>query len=202
MNFARKHWYQAGFLLALGLGVVLALQYKQFSCFRLLLMVSFMTLLLHQFEEYQWPGYFPRMINTVMFKSKTPDRYPLNTNTALLINVGLGWLLYILAIVFAEQAVWLAIITITISAGNFFAHTFMFNLKGKSHYNPGMFTSIFLFLPMTIYFFIFLATHSLLHVNTLVIGLVLGAIVNYFGILRLITLLGRKKTKHVFRPLH
>lgn len=136
-----------------------------------------------------------------MFNSKTPDRYPLNTNTALLINVGLGWLLYVLAIIFASHAVWLAIVTITISAGNFIAHTFMFNIKGKSHYNPGMLTSILLFLPMTIYFFIYLASHNLLHTNTLVIGLVLGAIVNYFGILRMITLLAQKKTKHVFRPL-
>lgn len=202
MNFIRKHWFQFGFLIAVLLGIIVFFQYKSISSFRLLLTISFITLLLHQFEEYQLPGYFPRMINTVMFKSKSPDRYPLNTNTALVINVGLGWLLYILAIVFAQQAVWLAIISITISAGNFIAHTFMFNIKGKTLYNPGMLTSVFLFLPITVYFFIFLGSHNLLHLNTLLVGLILGAIVNYFGVLRLITFLGKKNTRYIFKPFH
>lgn len=200
MNFMRNHWYQVGLVLAVILTVVLAYQQDSISSFRLLLTISFIFLLLHQVEECQLPGYFPRMINTVMFKSKTPDRYPLNTNTSLIINLGVGWLLYILAIVFAESAVWLAIITITISAGNFLAHTFLFNIKGKTFYNPGMITSILLFLPITVYFFIFLNNNDLLQPSTLIIGLIVGALVNYFGVLRLIPLLAKKNTPFAFKP--
>lgn len=200
MNFIRNRWYQVGLALAVILTVVLVYQQDSISSFRLLLTISFISLLLHQVEEYWLPGYFPRMINTVMFKSKTPDRYPLNTNTALIINLVIGWLLYILAIIFAESAIWLAIITITISAGNFLAHTFLFNIKGKTFYNPGMATSILLFLPITVYFFKFLSNHDLLQPTTLIIGLILGIIVNYFGILRLIPALSKKDTSFVFKP--
>lgn len=200
MDYLRRRWYKIGIVLAAILSFVLVVWHKDISDFRVLLSISFIALLLHQFEEYQLPGYFPRMINTVMFRSRHPDRFPLNPNTALIINVGLGWSLYILAILFAQTAVWLAIATIVISAGNVMAHTFLFNIKGRLLYNPGMFTALVLFLPITIYFFVFLHTHDLVHPDNLAAGLVCGLLINYFGILKLITILGRKDTRYIFRP--
>lgn len=41
-----------------------------------------------------------------------------------------------------------------ISLGNVAAHTFMFNLRGKSFYNPGMLTADILFLPIAVYFLV------------------------------------------------
>lgn len=199
MNYIRQNWFKIGFVLAIILGAVIFLYHDSFSSFRLLLIISFITLLLHQFEEYQFPGHFPQMINRVVFKSKTPNNYPLNTNSALIINIGIGWTTYISAIIFAEHAVWLAIASILVSAGNFVAHTFLFNIKGKSFYNPGMFTAIILFLPITIYFFIFLTQEDLLQVSTLVLGLILGIIINYFGILRLIPILAKKNNFYTFK---
>ena len=38
------------------------------------------TLLVHQYEEYEDPGYFPGQFNGGVFHSEEPDRYPLNTN--------------------------------------------------------------------------------------------------------------------------
>jgi hypothetical protein len=52
--------------------------------------LSLISLFLHQAEEYRYPGYFPGMVNLVMFASPQPDRYPLNTNTALIVNVVIG----------------------------------------------------------------------------------------------------------------
>src|SRR5438477_6664949 len=92
----------------------------------MLLWLSLISLFLHQFEEYRWPGYFPGMINTVMFRSSQPDRFPLNTQTSLLINVALGWSVYFFAAIFAKEAVWLGIAAILISVGNIIAHTSFF----------------------------------------------------------------------------
>ena len=200
MDMLRKHWYQIGFGLAIVCSAALVIRHSQLSDFRVLLGISLITLFLHQFEEYQFPGGFPRMINKAMFSSNKPDRYPLNSNTALLINTSIGWLLYVAAFIVAEHAVWLAIASVLVSVGNVIAHVFLFNIKGKTFYNPGMFTALFLFLPLSIYFFVFIAQHDLSNLTSLIIGFVLGAIINYFGVLRLITLLGDKNTKFIFDP--
>ena len=107
-----------------------------------------------------------------------------------------------LAIFLGQNAVWLAISTIVISAGNVIAHTFLFNIKGKTLYNPGMVTSLVLFLPMTVYFFVFLSKHHLIHPGTLAVGIVLGLLLNYFGVIRLIIILGKKDTSYIFKPFH
>ena len=202
MDYFRRHWYQVGFVIAIILSGSLIIWHTHISDFRVLLSISLITLLIHQFEEYQLPGYFPRMLNTAIFRSQQPDRFPLNTNTALVINAGLGWLLYTLAIFLGQNAVWLAISTIVISAGNVIAHVFVFNIKGKTVYNPGMLTSLVLFLPITAYFFVFLSKHHLIYPGTFIVGVLLGLLLNYFGVVRLITILGKKDTSYIFKPFH
>ncbi len=192
MHWTYRHWYQVGMIFALAIAVFLAIHYQEIDPFKIILLLSLITLFLHQFEEYQWPGGFPQMVNAVMFKSPQPRRYPLNPRTAFIINVGLGWSAYLLAFIFASSAVWLAVATIVVSLGNFFAHTFLFNLKGHSYYNPGMATAALLFLPLTIYFFIFGIQHGLFTTTNLLVGILLGAALNYFGVIKLITLLAKK----------
>jgi hypothetical protein len=200
MAYFRQRWYQVGLGIAIVLLLGLPFWRDHLSSFRTLLTISFMTLLVHQAEEYQFPGYFPRMINTVLFDSRRPDRYPLNANTAWIINVWLGWGLYILAIVFGEHAVWLAIATIVVSAGNVFAHGVLFNVRGRTFYNPGLLTALLLFLPLIVFFFVYTARHGLLDPANLIIGIIIGMAVNYVGIVRTITLLARSDTPYAFVP--
>jgi hypothetical protein len=115
--------------------------------------VSLVTLFFHQLEEYRIAGTFPGMINHVMFHSEMPDRYPLNSNTALIVNVVIGWLFYFLAALLGEKAIWLGLAIILVSLGNFIAHTFPFNIKGKTLYNAGMITSWIFFVPCIYFFF-------------------------------------------------
>jgi len=60
-------------------------------------------------------GTFPGMINSAVFKSPWPDRYPLNANTSLYVNVFVSWTSYLPAAIFAERAVWLGMATMTVS---------------------------------------------------------------------------------------
>jgi hypothetical protein len=138
------------------------------------------------------------MMNLVMFASKQPDRYPLNSNTALIVNVVIGWLAYFLAAVFGEQAIWLGIATILVSFGNFVAHTFLFNLKGKTFYNPGMLSAEILFLPIVIYFVVLIAQGNLATLLDWILGVGLGIVLNYIGILKLIDWLKDEQTAYIF----
>ena len=72
MNFLRQHWFDIGLVLAAIVGVYLIA--SETKGIALLLWLNLLFLFLHQFEEYRHPGYFPGMLNTVMFASKQPDR--------------------------------------------------------------------------------------------------------------------------------
>lgn len=196
MAFLRMHWFDLGLgLAALTGGFVLMAHPTGLS---LLLWLSLITLFLHQFEEYRYPGYFPGMMNTAMFASPQPDRYPLNSQIALIVNVMVGWLFYFLAAAFAEKALWLGIATILVSVGNFFAHTFLFNIKGKTRYNPGMLTAVLLFLPLAACFFYLVVAGQMASPVDWVSGVVLGIVLNVVGILKMIDWLKDEKTLYIF----
>jgi len=64
-----------------------------------LLALNFIVLILHQFEEYAWPGGFPWICNEVLTPKPAgpPDRYPLNQNNAAFINVP-AWVFYLVPV--------------------------------------------------------------------------------------------------------
>ena len=192
-------WPVVGLVLAVLLVVVLLVD-PQPDHLRYVLAVSLVTLLLHQGEEYVWPGGFPRMVNRVVFESDAPDRYPLNQRTAWIVNVALGWTVYALAVLVGEYAVWVGIATLTVSAGNVFAHTLLFNIRGRTRYNPGLATSWLLFVPVIVWFVALAVRHDLVGPVDVVVGIVLGLVLNYVGVIRMITLLADRDTPYAFPP--
>lgn len=196
MNFFRYHWFDIG--LALAVALALTLYITQPNGLSLLLWISLGSLFLHQVEEWRFPGYFPGMVNKAMFNSDLPDRFPLNANSGMLINVVLGWGGYLLAALFWKHAMWLAIATILVSLGNIFAHTIIFNIKGKTFYNPGLITSWVFFAPIVYLFFDYVISQKLATPLDWSIGVLLGIALNYFGVYKMIIWLADKNTPYVF----
>jgi hypothetical protein len=194
MDFFRNHWYDVGGVLAAGSGAVLLTGAS--GVLSWLLWANLTALFLHQLEEYRFPGYFPGVINTVLFSSERPDRFPLNTNSSLIINTS-GWVVYFLAAVLAEQALWLGIAAVVASVGNVVVHTFIFNLKGRTRCNPGMLTSLFLFLPISVVFFYWIIRRGQATATDWAVGLVLGFVLSV-GLVALIRLLKNEETGYVF----
>ena len=196
------YWPRVGLALAAVLVAVLAAlavtDPDRLSDPRLVAAVSLVTLLLHQTEEYVWPGGFPQMVNRVMFRSDQPDRYPLDQRTSWIVNVALGWTLYALAVLVVEPAPWLVVATLVVSAGNVVAHTVLFNVRGRTFYNPGLATCWVLFVPVIAWFVVVARREDLLGVVDVVVGVVLGMAVNYLGVLRLIVVLGDRDTAYPF----
>ena len=196
LNWFRLYWFEVGIFLSLP--IIVYLVTSRVSEISLILWISSITLFIHQFEEYRYPGYFPGMINIAMYASTKPDRYPFNPNTGFIVNTIVGWIFFFLAAVFADSFIWLGIATILVSVGNVIAHTFLFNIKGKTKYNPGMATAIILFLPLTIYFFYVLVTKNLATLLDYVFGILFGIILNYVGILKMIDWLKDENTSYIF----
>ena len=198
MKFLRKHWFDiGGFLSILVLGFIY-LNFNTLTNYQLLMWLSLTSLFFHQLEEYRFVGTFPGMINTVMYKSKMPDRYPLNTNTSFFINVFIGWVSCFLAAQFAEETVWLGLATIMLSLGNTIAHTIVFNIKGKTIYNAGQVTSLLFFAPCIYFFIQIINADNLITTKDLLIGIVLGIVLNIIGVLKLIDWMADKNTTYIF----
>jgi hypothetical protein len=198
MNLLRKHWYDLGALLSVVVVIYLLINHVRMTNYQTLMWLSLGSLFLHQSEEYRIAGTFPGMVNTVMYKSTMPDRYPLNTNTAFYVNVVIGWTSYFLAAMFSQKAVWLGIATMLVSAGNVIAHTIVFNIKGKTIYNAGLATSLLLFIPCIYYFIVIIQRGGLAGTEDYCIGIILGVTLNLVGILQVIRWMADKDTQYVF----
>lgn len=198
MNFLRNHWFDIGGALSVIILIFLGLNYSRLTEYQLLMWLSLVTLFFHQLEEYRIAGTFPGMINTALYKSDLPDRFPLNMNTSLIINVYIGWSGYFLAAVLAEKAIWMGFATILVSFGNLMAHTFLFNIKGKTFYNAGMATSCLFFAPVTYFFFKIVNGNNLATNSDWILGAILGAAINFIGILKMIDWMKDKNSPYIF----
>ncbi len=162
MNFMRKNWYYVGGGLCAVLVILLVLIWNEISVLRRLLLISFMALLVHQFEEYAWPGGFPAVMNIAWMPGKgvRADRYPLNRQAALFVNVLFAYPYYILPIVF-PALVWMGLGQVLFGVAQLFIHGIVINRKLRSIYNPGLFVVVFLHLPIGVYYIWYVVTNGL-----------------------------------------
>jgi len=196
MRWFRNHWFDVGGILALIIVLFVWCLAPALSAFQMLLWLHLAALLLHQVEEYRYPGTFPGMLNVLLFHSKEPRLYPLQANTAMCINT-FAWLLYLLTALCHQHAVWLGMITIFISAGNVLAHSFLFNLKGKTWYNAGMLSSWLCFVPCIYWFFIIIYRAHLVNALDYWVAVPLGLLANA-SIIVAIKWLARKNNPYPF----
>ena len=99
MKFIRRHWYNLGLVAAI-FGIAWA-SFGNLGAVQIVLLLNFVALTLHQFEEYSWPGGEPWITNEVMQGGGgRPDRWPLNQNNAFFINVPMAWTFYLVPVFF------------------------------------------------------------------------------------------------------
>ena len=153
MDFYRKHWHDVGVGLALVISIAMTifmtLSRKKRSRAQVWSAWNLVALLLHQCEEYRFPGYFPGQFNAGVFKSQTPDHYPLNTQSAMIINTALAYPAYVLPLLFPRK-VWLGLAPVFIGFGQVLVHGIVFPLRAKARYGPGFVTALCLHLPIGI----------------------------------------------------
>ncbi|MGO4953416.1 HXXEE domain-containing protein [Paenibacillus sp. DRB1-1] len=151
MDFLRKYWQDAGAIIGVVVCIVLLMNPAILLDITAMLWLSFVAILFHQFEEYRWPGYFAGLFNNVMFKSDTPDHYPLNTQSAMIINVAIAYVFYLLPVWF-PQVVWLGLAPVFMGFFQVVWHGIVVNIKAKTLYNPGLITALFLHVPVGIWY--------------------------------------------------
>ncbi len=117
-----------------------------------LLWVNFFALLIHQFEQYGFPGWFPGLVNREVFGSSNPLAYPLNPLSTWIVNVPITWGFFILGIYFSKDLAFLSISLMVFSFGNVLGHLALI-FRSRRIYHPGLFSAVFLFIPVLFIFF-------------------------------------------------
>lgn len=151
INFYRNNWYNIAGIACLSLAFVMGFWSYLFSTIQIILIYSLMALLAHQFEEYVLPGGAPLVLNTAFYgEKKAYDRFPGNKQNCMIVNT-LAYPFYILPIYIPEQ-IWLGLATMYFGFFQVVGHGIIMNIRGKTWYNPGLATAVFLHLPIGIYY--------------------------------------------------
>lgn len=153
-----NNWYYVGGIIFAVLAFGLGLFGEMIDPMRRIMVVLFMCLLAHQFEEYAVPGGFPSAWNVGVFgEVEAGDRYPLNVKSAFIVNVCCAYPIYMIGIVFIEVHV-ISIFVIYFTMAQILMHGLMMNKKMETLYNPGVATALFVMIPVGIYSIWFIAT--------------------------------------------
>lgn len=120
----------------LGVGVI-----AQMETLQTILLLNVALVLLHEFEEYHWPGGFPYFLNRVMLNSDDPPRWRLNQLSSFILNVPAAYIFYVLP-VFFPQVVWLGLAPILFNFGEALLHGIAATVRARAAYNPGLITVI------------------------------------------------------------
>ena len=161
MRWFCRHWYDFGVIPFIAALAVLLFKWDDFETIQKLLIMSFMAMLFHQFEEYRFPGGEPAIMNIVLQGSDLPDRYPLNQFSAMLTNVIVTYGVYLIPIFF-PTVIWLGLAPMLLGFSQFIVHGVMTNIKLKTFYNPGLIAVVCLHIPIGIYYIWYVTSQDMI----------------------------------------
>lgn len=201
MKWYKNNWYYIGGILFIAQAFIMILFGSEIDIMKKFMILSFMALNIHQFEEYAFPGGFPMVMNMAfMGETEVPDRYPLNKKSAFVCNVILVYPIYILGIIFS-QYYWAGLAIMFFGVAQIFVHGIAFNKKMGTIYNPGMASIVFLFIPLSILYIAYITTNFDIGLWNWIVALVLQPIVGMLCLMCPIKLMQDKNSLDIW-PEH
>lgn len=167
-------WPKLGGFFAVIIFVVVLILWNQkpeISKLSLLFWLNLVVLMLHEFEEYVFPGGFKHFINQKTFFTLPNHDEIFGERTIVIINLGI-WLLIILSALLAEIAPWFGLGLIIFNFVNILGHLVLFQTKSPG-YNPGTVTAI-LMIPFLVIALKFVIEQSLISPIGYILAIVIG----------------------------
>jgi hypothetical protein len=150
MKPIRQQWAKFGGIICVSIIGILLFSETNWSGIEVLFQLHLCIFLLHQFEEYVFPGGFKTFFNTNIYGKTAIMQSPLTDTGILIVNVLIGWSAYGASAWHGTSMLWLAIGLALITITNGIMHTAIAIFQSK--YNPGVVTGSVLFIPFGIYF--------------------------------------------------
>ncbi|WP_407887647.1 HXXEE domain-containing protein [Levilactobacillus sp. N40-8-2] len=184
MTFLRNHWYDIGGVVGVCMALIIWHNWGSMSTLLKIAVLNFFVILWHEFEEFRFPGGEPAITNLAMQPSTDgpADRYPLNQNNAMVINVVAAYVCYLLPVFFPE-IIWLSFMPIVFGLTQLVMHVILTPIKIHALYSPGELAVVFGHLPLGIWWFVYTISNGLLGWLDVLFGLLY--IVAFIGIFML-----------------
>ena len=135
--------------------------------------------MLHQFEEFVYPGGLPQWINRSVFQVEDGQQ-PLTKRIAFIVNVPVLWTLFAVMAFLGSDNLWFSLPVLSILFVNAWFHIVMSIVFNE--YVPGSYTSIILHLPLTIYAYSFLLITWQTDFSMLMTSIMAALVVHIFAI--------------------
>ena len=186
MKFYCRYWHTVNLIAAGISGICLLLFWSRMDVLQRILLINFIVILFHQFEEYAFPGGEPAITNLTTFPQETDkfvDRYPLNQFSAMFGNVFVSVLFYLLPVFFPKQ-IWMGLAPCLFGMGQFIVHGIKTNISLHTFYNPGLAAVVIGHIPCGIAYIHYASDQNLLSGKTWVITIIyLLFFIACFGVL-------------------
>ena len=182
-RWLKKEWAKVGVILSIYLFVMLFVFVRQYDFVVFVLLLQTPLYMLHQTEEYIFPGGFGKFFNTKIFNLETEDE-PLDENFIFYVNVIIVWIVLpvcgLLSTLNYNFGLWLPYFSFFAGV----AHVAL-ALKAKKLYNPGLMVSLFINIPVGLWSIRYLLgqgliEHFFLNIHCL-IGMAVNAILPVMG---------------------
>ena len=189
----KKEWAKVGLILSIYIFVMLFVFVRKYDFVLFILLLQTPLYMLHQTEEYIFPGGFGKFFNTKIFNLATEDK-PLDENFIFYVNVILIWIALpvfgLLSTLNYSFGLWLPYFSLFAGV----AHIAL-ALKARKLYNPGLLMSLFINIPVGLWSILYIMRQGLI-VNFFlnvyfVIGLAINLVLPIMG-----TILFRKYQKN------
>lgn len=187
IQWLKKDWAKVGLILSIYLFILLCVFVRTYDFVVFVLLLQTPLYMLHQTEEYIFPGGFGKFFNTKIFNLESEDK-PLDDNFIFYINVILIWIVLplfgLLSTLNYSFGLWLPYFS-------FFAGVahIVLALKARNRYNPGLLVSIFINIPIGLWSILYLFDQGLIENLFLnfhfLIGLAVNALLPVIGIVLL-----------------
>ena len=188
-KFWYEHWPRAGLIAAIFILLLLFLNSKvPIGSFEWLYWFSLPLYMIHQFEEYIYPGGFKEQLNEILVKGERTGEI-LTDKMVLIINIGFIWILTPALIVLGAFSIIFPVILMTLVAFNGFVHVIA-SIRFRK-YNPGLVISVVGNIPLGLYVLIGLGLTAKASGIELLIGILIGIILH----LILLVVLGLRSRK-------
>jgi hypothetical protein len=176
MKWLYDNWFKSTIFLAVYMLIVLLIFVLKTDFALFLIWIQFVVYLIHQFEEYILPGGFVAFFNKKPLGSLKDD-FPLDKKASFWINIPIIFIAYPLSAILAGYIdISIGIWTAYFSVINAISHVGMF-FKYKFKYNPGLFISLFLNIPIGVYTIYYFAFQDIISLHAQLVGLIIGLLV-------------------------
>lgn len=184
MKFLLRHFYNISIFIGIITILLTIVFWQDLVVLQRLALLNLAILNFHFFEEFGFPGGFPKFANTMFAykNSPRPERFPLNQMSAFLTNWGTALVLYIPPIIFPNE-LWFGLAPIIFGGfAQLIIHGIVNNRMLGTYYNAGLLSVLIGHLPIAIIYIYYIHTHNMVSFWDYIIGIIIMVLWYVVGI--------------------